>query len=127
MLSAALVTLTLLVAILILHPLIRKGKDVETGTSLKDKLDELLLQKESSYLGLKELEFDHKIGKLSEQDYEKLRSKLEGTALSLLEEIDRLKQGKKREKEIEREIDEEIEKEVLRMRRTKNLGKGKKN
>jgi len=126
MLSAAMVTLTLLVATLILYPLMKKGKDVERENSFKDKLDQLLLQKESSYLGLKELEFDYRIGKLSQQDYERLRSKLERTALSLLKEIDRLKQEKGREKEIEREIDEEIEKEVLRMRRMKNLGKGKK-
>ena len=126
MLSAALVTLTLLVATLILYPLMKKGKDVERESSFKDKLDQLLLQKESSYLALKELEFDYRIGKLSQQDYESLRSKLERTALSLLKDIERLEQEKGREKEIESEIDEEIEKEVVRMRRKKNLDKGKK-
>lgn len=126
MLTAAMVTLTLLVATLIIYPLIAKGKDAETDSPSKDNLNHLLLQKESSYLALKELEFDHTMGKLSQQDYERLRSKLERTTLSLLEEIDRPKQKKGKEKEIEREIDEEIEKEVLRMRRMKNLGKGKK-
>ena len=126
MLTAAMVTLTLLVAALIVYPLMAKGKDTETDSPFEDKLDQLLLQKESSYLALKELEFDYTMGKLSEQDYERLRSKLERTALSLLKEIDRPKQEKGKEKEIEREIDQEIEKEVLRMRRMKNLGKGKK-
>ncbi len=126
MLSAALVTLTLLVATLILYPLIAKGKGVERESSFKDKLDQLLLEKESSYLGLKELEFDYRIGKLSQQDYESLCSKLERTALSLLKDIERLEQEKGRKKEIESEIDEEIEKEVVRMRRMKNLGKDKK-
>lgn len=120
------VTLTLLVATLILYPLMKKGKDAETDSPFKDKFDHLLLQKESSYLALKELEFDYTMGKLSQQDYERLRSKLERTALSLLKEIDRSKQEKGKEKEIEREIDEEIEKEVLKMRRMKNLGKVKK-
>ena len=120
------VTLTLLVGALIVYPLMTKRKDTETDSPFEDKLDHLLLQKESSYLALKELEFDYTIGKLSEQDYERLRSKLERTALSLLKEIDRPKQEKGKEKEIEREIDQEIEKEVLGMRRMKNLGKGKK-
>ncbi len=126
MLTAAMVTLTLLVGALIVYPLMTKRKDTETDSPFEDKLDHLLLQKESSYLALKELEFDYTMGKLSEQDYERLRSKLERTALSLLKEIDRPKQEKGKEKEIEREIDQEIEKEVLRMRRMKNLGKGKK-
>ena len=127
MLIAAMVTLTLLVATSILYPLIAKGIDVEMGNSFKDQLDQLLLQKESSYLALKELEFDYTMGKLSQQDYERLRSKLERTTLSLLKEIDRPKQEKgKKKEEIEREIDQEIEKEVLEMRRVKNLGKGKK-
>ncbi len=120
------VTLTLLVGALIVYPLMTKRKDTETDSPFEDKLDHLLLQKESSYLALKELEFDYTMGKLSEQDYERLRSKLERTALSLLKEIDRPKQEKGKEKEIEREIDQEIEKEVLGMRRMKNLGKGKK-
>jgi len=120
------VTLTLLVATLIVYPLIAKRKDAKADSPFKDKLDHLLLQKESSYLALKELEFDYTMGKLSQQDYERLRSKLERTALSLLKEIDRLRQEKGKEKEIESEIDQEIEKEVLRMRRMKNLGKGKK-
>nr|NIN92678.1 hypothetical protein [bacterium]NIO18670.1 hypothetical protein [bacterium] len=78
---------------------------------------DLVLEKESVYASLKELEFDYQTGKLSWEDYERLRSDLESMAVSLLKKADRAKEGKDRKKTIE----EEIELEVLRLRKKKDL------
>lgn len=126
MLIVFLVVISVLVFTVIVYPLLKGVKDTEKKSSVKDQLAQLLLQKESSYLDLKELELDYRMGKLSQPDYEKLRSKLERASVALLKEVEQLKQGKHREKENKGEINQEIEQEILRMRRIKKRDKGEK-
>ena len=124
MLIVFLVVISVLVFTVIVYPLVKGVQDTEKKSSVKEQLDQLLLQKESSYLDIKELELDYRIGKLSQPDYERLRSKLERISLTLLNQIEWLKQGKHEERDIGKEIDKQIEEEALRMRQTKNRGKG---
>lgn len=56
-------------------------------------LDELLLKKDATYSAIKELEFDHAVGNLSEQDYRDLARRYEDKAVALLKEIDSVLQG----------------------------------
>ncbi len=126
MLIVFLIVISVLVFTVIVYPLAKGVEDTEKKSSVKDQLAQLLLQKESSYLDLKELELDYRMGKLSQQDYERLRSKLERASVALLKETEQLELGKPREKENKEEIDQEIEREILRMRRIKNRDKGEK-
>jgi hypothetical protein len=126
MLIVFLIVISVLVFTVIVYPLAKGVEDTEKKSSVKDQLAQLLLQKESSYLDLKELELDYRMGKLSQQDYERLRSKLEGASVALLKETEQLELGKPREKENKEEIDQEIEQEILRMRRIKKRDKGEK-
>ena len=57
---------------------------------LKEEYNHLLVRKEETLLSIKELEFDCKTDKLSREDYEELRKKLESTAIAILERIDQL-------------------------------------
>ena len=126
MLIVFLIVISVLVFTVIVYPLLKGVEDTEKKSSVKDQLAQLLLQKESSYLDLKELELDYRMGKLSQQDYERLRSKLERASVALLKETEQLELGKPREKENKEEIDQEIEQEILRMRRIKKRDKGEK-
>ena len=126
MLIVFLVVISILVFTVIVYPLLKGVKDTEKKSSVKDQLAQLLLQKESSYLDLKELELDYRMGKLSQSDYERLRSKLERASVALLKETEQLEQGKHREKENNEGINQEIEQEILRMRRIKKRDKGEK-
>ena len=126
MLIVFLIVISVLVFTVIVYPLAKGVEDTEKKSSVKDQLAQLLLQKESSYLDLKELELDYRMGKLSQQDYERLRSKLERASVALLKETEQLELGKPREKENKEEIDQEIEQEILRMRRIKRRDKGEK-
>ena len=126
MLIVFLIVISVLVFTVIVYPLAKGVEDTEKKSSVKDQLAQLLLQKESSYLDLKELELDYRMGKLSQPDYERLRSKLEGASVALLKETEQLELGKPREKENKEEIDQEIEQEILRMRRIKKRDKGEK-
>ncbi len=101
----------------IVYPLIKKENRAPKENEVNNGRGDLVLEKESVYASLKELEFDYQTGKLSWEDYERLRSDLESMAVSLLKKADRAKEGKDRKKTIE----EEIELEVLRLRKKKDL------
>ena len=58
-------------------------------------LHHLLSRKDSIYTAIKDLEFDHKTGKLSDEDYAELREKFEQQAAAVLKEIDDLQSGKR--------------------------------
>jgi len=58
-------------------------------------LHHLLSRKDSIYTAIKDLEFDHKTGKLSDEDYAELREKFEQQAAAILKEIDDLQSGKR--------------------------------
>ncbi len=68
--------------------------------SKPDKLGEefkhLLMRKEEVLLSIKDLEFDLKTDKISQSDYEDLRSKLELEAAGILERLDELEKQKKK-------------------------------
>lgn len=50
-------------------------------------------QKEEALSALKDAEFDFQLGKLSETDYERLRSRLEAQALEAIDQLERQKHG----------------------------------
>lgn len=117
MIAITIVFIGLVAMVFIVYPLIKKENRAPKENEVNNGRGDLVLEKESVYASLKELEFDYQTGKLSWEDYERLRSDLESMAVSLLKKADRAKEGKDRKKTIE----EEIELEVLRLRKKKDL------
>jgi len=72
------------------YPLLRDHLAGEEDQDLPEEAEELYHRKETTYSALKELEFDYKTGKLSEQDYHELESRFKANALEILEAIDEL-------------------------------------
>ncbi len=71
------------------------------------ELDNLLLQKDTVFAALSELDFDYAMGNLSAADHGELRQKYAQKAMSVMKEIDVL----------HLEEDEEIEREIMQLRR----------
>ena len=63
-----------------------------------DEYKHLLVRKEETLISIKELEFDFNTEKISESDYQELRKKLEAEATELIEKLDQLEQGRKKNK-----------------------------
>ena len=92
--------------VLVLTILIIVGIPLFTQVSLKglfsgrdpglERYKHLLVRKEEILLSIKELEFDNKTGKLSPEDFESTKKKLESEALEVLGEIDRLEKEHKK-------------------------------
>jgi hypothetical protein len=55
------------------------------------RLRDLLSAKEATYTALREIEFDHMMRKLSDADFQTLRSQYRAQAVRLLKEIDSLR------------------------------------
>ena len=104
------------------YPLLRPRKfDSPAEPGSEDSLRDLNTKKEEIYSAIKEMEFDHKMGKLSEEDYLNLREKYRAKAIGSLKGMDELK----RKKGFSRDIEDEIEKEVLAIRRDGRKGRPK--
>ena len=73
-------------------------KLVETVDPESDEYKHLLVRKEETLISIKELEFDFNTEKISESDYQELRKKLEAEATELIEKLDQLEQGRKKNK-----------------------------
>jgi len=55
------------------------------------KLKQLLRKKETVYENIKDLDFEYKMGKLSDEDYQGLRRDYEQQAYALMREIEQIK------------------------------------
>ena len=73
-------------------------KLVEAVDPDSDEYKHLLVRKEETLISIKELEFDFNTEKISESDYQELRKKLETEATELIEKLDQLEQGRKKNK-----------------------------
>ena len=63
---------------------------------MEEEFKHLLVRKEEVLLSIKELEVDLQADKVSVEDSNALRSKIEGEAIAILERIDELKENKKK-------------------------------
>lgn len=77
------------------------------------EINELLTEKETLLAAIKEIDFDYKTGKLSDEDYQELQEAYKSKALSVMEEIDR------RENELGLALEAEVEKEIEASRKKK--------
>ena len=109
----------------IAFPLFRPDKEESNSELQGEELEILSSRKESYYSAIKELEFDFKSKKLSQEDYEGLREEYKTLALEAISQIDELESEKgqkggrveKEEKEIK---DDWIEEEVRKIRESRS-------
>lgn len=91
-----LVTIGLLIALLIsavaivavVWPLLKKGPAPVLIED--DRLTELLLRKEQVLASIKELEFDYRVGKLSDEDYQQYDQRLRRQAIGIMQQIEQV-------------------------------------
>ncbi|MGE3537252.1 MAG: hypothetical protein AB7N91_07395 [Candidatus Tectimicrobiota bacterium] len=70
------------------EPLLRREAPPHSSNTEEESTAALLLQKETLYTALRDLDFDYQTGKVDSQDYAELRQQLENEALQLLRQID---------------------------------------
>lgn len=97
MVLAVKVLLGLIILGCIIWPFVFKKEAVAVVTPEEKVLDALLLQKEQTYVAIKELDFDYNMDKLSKEDYKDLSQTYKQEAVAILQKIDALSADKKAE------------------------------
>jgi len=75
-------------------PFFRGEKEEEEVVLQTSKKDQLLSEKESLYATIKELDFDHEMGKLSDEDYKQLKNEYTSKAVAVLKALDQTETDK---------------------------------
>jgi membrane protein implicated in regulation of membrane protease activity len=85
--AIALIVLAALIAAVVTVPL-RKGTQRERQDTTR--IEELTAAKEAKYREIRDAELDHRMGKLSPEDWRAVDRELRGEAVEILRELDRL-------------------------------------
>lgn len=121
--------ITLAIALIIIgtfafvaHPIFRRSDEFDVAfVGLTDPVvEDLMVQRDATYAAIKDLENDHAMGKLSDNDYRSLRVKYESKAVAILQELDGLQGARQNGSLVTRE--RSIEEEVERLRRASTGG-----
>jgi membrane protein implicated in regulation of membrane protease activity len=85
--AIALIVLAALVAAVVTRPLRRRdGAERQENA----RIEELRAAKEAKYREIRDAELDHRMGKLSREDWRAVDRDLRGEAIEILRELDRL-------------------------------------
>jgi uncharacterized membrane protein len=85
-LGLAIIVLALVVAFVVLGPL-RRGAEIDRRGD--DRRAALEAAKEAKYREIKDAELDHKMGKLSDEDYAAIDAELRSQAVEILRQLDK--------------------------------------
>ena len=85
--AVALLALAALVALAVSVPLRRRG---QVELLEETRLEELRAAKEAKYREIRDAELDHRMGKLSREDWRAVDRDLRAEAVAILSELDRL-------------------------------------
>ena len=105
-----------LALIFVVYPVINPSKyryylDDLLGSSAEKRVSYLQQKKTLVYDNIKDLDFEHDMGKLAQADYDRLRAGLMDEAETVVGELDKAR--------VQREIDELIERDVQDKRKIK--------
>ncbi len=85
--AAALLILAVLVAAVVIGPLRKPGAEERAD---QGRIEDLQAAKEAKYREIRDAELDHRMGKLSQEDWRSVDRDLRGEAIEILRQLDRL-------------------------------------
>lgn len=85
--------LALLTAVFIGYPLFQKRQE-KISFALNHRAQELEARKAEIYAAIRDIDFDYRMGKLSQEDYEALREQYKTEAIGMMKQIDQASLGK---------------------------------
>lgn len=76
-----------------------------------DRLADLLARKDTALRAIKDLEFDHQVGKIGNEDFARFKERLDRQAVGLLQQIEKLSPA------LSVQLDDQLEAEIAKLRR----------
>ena len=74
-------------------PIMQEERETEAEAGQRSRLEVALEEKEAVISNLKDIEMDYRMNKLSDEDYERLRSEFEARALAAIEKVEALEKS----------------------------------
>ncbi len=82
------ILLTAAALLAVAYPILSKNSAAKPATSAQESLDELLGQRDAAMQALRELNFDHRMGKISDEDFAVFELNLKQNAAETLRALD---------------------------------------
>jgi hypothetical protein len=82
------ILLTAAALLAVAYPILFKGSAAKQPTTAEESLDELLAQRDAAMQALRELNFDHRMGKISDEDFAAFELNLKQNAAGTLRALD---------------------------------------
>ncbi|MGH7452435.1 MAG: zinc ribbon domain-containing protein [bacterium] len=87
------IILAILTALFVGYPLLQKRQQ-KVSFALNHRAQELEARKAEIYAAIRDIDFDYRMGKLSQEDYETLREQYKTEAIGMMKQIDEMQLGK---------------------------------
>lgn len=87
------IILAILTALFVGYPLLQKRRQ-KVSFALNHRAQELEARKAEIYAAIRDIDFDYRMGKLSQEDYETLREQYKTEAIGMMKQIDEMQLGK---------------------------------
>jgi hypothetical protein len=82
-------TLALLTILFVAYPLLKKPQR-KLGFAANHQGEDLVARKHEIYAAVRDIDFDYRMGKLSEEDYNSLREQYKQEAVKVMQALDRM-------------------------------------
>ncbi len=101
------ILLSFVALLAVAYPVIAATRTAQpSAVSAAESLDELLAQRDASFQALRELNFDHSVGKITDEDFVAFEAHLKQTAANSLRALDQWEAGA--DDELERTLEEAV-------------------
>jgi hypothetical protein len=104
------ILLTAAALLAVAYPILAKAPAAKSATTATESLDELLGQRDAAMQALRELNFDHRVGKISDEDFAVFDASLRHEAADTLRALDQW------EAQADQDLDQEFEREIAARR-----------
>ncbi len=122
MIIAAFILIAAGILLFIFTPLFDPRDDAKTINQIsraEARRRELIEQRDMVYEAIRELDFDHRMGKVEEDDYRQTRARYTSQAVELIKSLDKAAERTDRPASKPQGISDQIEKEIAAIRRTR--------
>jgi hypothetical protein len=122
MIIAAFILIAAGILLFIFTPLFDPRDDAKTINQIsrrEARRRELIEQRDMVYEAIRELDFDHRMGKVEEDDYRQTRARYTAQAVELIKSLDKAAERTDRPASKPQGISDQIEKEIAAIRRTR--------
>jgi rRNA maturation endonuclease Nob1 len=88
------ILLSIAALLIVAYPILAKSGEVQPSLSVAhEQLDELLVRRDAAFQALRDLSFDHRVGKVTDEDFAVFEANLKDVAAEALAEVDRWETG----------------------------------